>query len=251
MLLAIRDIVGGLKGLLSRDEPCRERRRHVRLSCRRRIFCQTGRKMIEGSVTGLGLAGLSLELPVGLAQGSTVQISCPDARGDYAHGSVGCRVIWSRRRPHFNLYVAGLRYFDQPEILADSWCSQLLSESGFYERLKEERRQTLRVETLLRGELHLQGGDGLQGQVIDLSPGGARLRALGSDQLRGVGAIQIGPDPKFGPIELYAEIVAVNRDTELGQRLFSLRFARTDAKMVKRLSRLVQSRFLESSWRTG
>lgn len=182
-----REILDGLRSLVWSGGPpgVQERRRHVRLGCRYPVQCIFDSRALAGSVVELGPEGMRLELAEPLPPEVSVRVAFAGPSRSLRGRPVTARILWTRRLAP-GAHELGCACVVDPLGIPRSWAGLVLSELGFDEEISQQRRSKLRARISLAVTASVIGSPPLQGKVLDLGVGGARVKlplglGVGSD----------------------------------------------------------------------
>ena len=160
-------------------------------------------------------------------------------RGDIRIDPVQVEVMWSRKRAHDGVSLAGVRYLDH---LKGTWACLLLREAGLaLDNADFEKRKYIRMATALRAELRDPKNEmcWVEGRVTNLSVGGTLVQ---SNQTLPEGSrvqVMICPYTKFPIFSVPGQVLHTHYDANDGQHLLSLHFVQVNAKQIKTLKQFV------------
>lgn len=236
MLESVKNLIDGLISffLPRGGRTPEERRRLIRVKCEYEVSCISGNRSFPAVVVDMGLSGLRLQVPNRLKQGGTVYIHHPKPSNRFNNEHVMCTVMWCRRKAGTNELEAGLKYADTPGNMRRSWVKFLLKELGFEERAIYSRRKAIRAPSELSARLRNQGGEALEGRVINLGIGGALFESDGGFSPGQAVRLEMDRVGRLKKIELDATVITTSRQDDDSYHL-SLRFTDPSSKEVERV----------------
>lgn len=215
-----------------------ERRKMVRLACRVMIEVRTLKKVFNGGITDISVAGVRLESKDPLVAKETVSLIIPGS----GKGPVKCRVVWTRRLAADRM-SAGLLFEDTDEAKAMSWVRETLASHGFSQSNVRERRQHLRVKANnLPAYITNRSDDVLcEGTLINIGKGGAQLCSQVEVRIGTKCRMRLDQYGALPSIAVDAIVRSCRRDTRSQKYYHGLRFEVEDDTNVARVVAILKS----------
>ena len=218
--------------------PTDERRSSVRLNFRFEVQVKTPTETLEAWVANLTFTGVCLETPKLLPEGIEVTL-CRDSFGPPFNGTV----MWSKKTEG-GKFLAGLECELDEDKLIKSWLEPALVQAGFEASYVGERRQLVRVPGRVRCELTgLDGGETLEGLMLDLSVGGALVESGQEIAVDTKVKYKTYPIGKKVPALEGEAVVKSTRQRASGEWLIGLSFEGCDNEKIRAyMSRMLSSK---------
>jgi hypothetical protein len=218
---ALARLLSSIKFLVDPELPVEDRRVAGRVDCQLETgyVTETGEGGV-GTVLDISRRGLRMRTDLLLPKGITVALKPPASlnAGDLA--PIMARVMWSSKADQG--YLSGLLL---PPGIEDeeTWLEALLIDLGF-DAGSSQRRKFVRAETSLPGRLHLDGLPVLEVTVLNLSLGGALLKAEQAFEKSSSFQLGLGPHKDLPELELSGTILRHTPAEGEGRHLHSTRF---------------------------
>ena len=240
-------LIDGIRAFIGSGAPTGEEARDkARVLCRYAVHCaaQLDGRPFPASVVDVSRTGLRLEGVATVSKGDQLWVSYADAsedRGDADLGPVQVEVMWSRKRPHDGVRLAGVRYVDMAD-LKGTWVQSVLSEVGLSQEVSAfQKRRHIRLATSLRAELRdsVSGEHLAEGKVANLSVGGTLVQSDASIREGASVLVMVSPYNNFPIFSVPAQVLNCRYDAEEGQNFISLQFVSVNAQQLKTLKKFV------------
>lgn len=212
-LKALDRLLLSLKSLVDPELPVQDRRRSGRLGCEllTSYLTETGGSG-EARVLDVSRRGLRVLTGAPVGRGVTVALKAPtEVTGDFP--PLMAKVVWSSRDGDGNFH-SGLLLppgaEDEP-----TWLEAYLLSQGFSVG-EPQRRQYVRAESDLEAVLLLDAQPPLEVRVLNLSLGGAKIRAQLHLEPQSSFRLQLGPHSDLPEIELSGIILRQSSTSEEG-----------------------------------
>lgn len=166
----VRSMVRGIDA----DWHFNERRRALRFKCRHKVDLLQGEKKSVAYVINYGLGGVRLSNPGSIKVGETVQLRFPHPLPGVSVRSVACEVLWRRKNTKTLEILAGLKFVEDGERMANSWLNYFFKERKATPEDLREKREFVRVPCKLELVARSDSDRGV-GEVHNVSLGGAYL----------------------------------------------------------------------------
>lgn len=176
--MALRDLLEVLKDAVFGDDPSllENRRKHARIQMQLPVRGQCGKVPFTGELLDVGVQGMRIGASIKLKKDQQITVSAMPGDGISGDGELRCKVVWCRKMPDEKIQ-AGLLYDDSRENLAKSWVHYLLLQNQVSVGERKDRRVEASYPVVLED---IDGKTVVQGHLVDLSLGGAKVRVTGS-----------------------------------------------------------------------
>lgn len=212
-----------------------ERRDVIRMSCRIKLECHIGPKVVEAVASNLSLKGARLETREPLKKGSEIVLSQPDSSA----GPVTCKVMWVRRVG--DNHSAGLLYADTDERMARSWLKEVLMQMGFRSGKIKERRVHLRMNATARATLcNRQGDTFTEGKLNNLSTGGAQVTVEVEVPVNTNIRLVVDPTVKTSGLDIAGVVRSSRKDSKSTYWVHGIKFDFTGEAQVLKVMKALQ-----------
>ena len=240
-------LIDGIRAFIGAGAPSGEEARDkARVLCRYAVNCaaKVDGQPFPASVVDVSRTGMRLEGVATVSKGDNLWISYTDAsddRGDVDMGPVHVEVMWSRKRPHDGVRLAGVRYADMTQ-LKGTWVQSVLTEVGLSQEVSAfQKRKHIRLATALRAELrdNTSGEHLAEGKVSNLSVGGILVQSESSIRESVPVLVMVSPYNNFPIFSVPAQVLNCRYDPDEGQYFISLQFVSVNAQQLKTLKKFV------------
>lgn len=238
-------LLEGLKGLVLGSDPLNpeESRVSPRILCQYRVNMRNAGQDFKCSIVDLGTTGCRLEGVPKLEKGQHFLISYPFAEAFHEEHSFEVEVMWCRPSDFDDQLAAGVRYLKTGDQLSGTWVHTLLTEVGLLG--EDGYRKRLHVRLNAHHKVFLRDVDSgrhiLEGQVNNISIGGALVESENDLKTGRRVLALIGPNANFPTLSIHAKVVTSRRDPEDDHHLLSLQFIDVGKDEMRELEGLVVS----------
>ncbi|MCA9775778.1 MAG: PilZ domain-containing protein [Candidatus Eremiobacteraeota bacterium] len=195
-----------------------ERRGKLRVSCRIQASLLHKQGMMGCDIQNISVKGMKLMCYSKVKKGSQIQLKGVKQYNQAEIHEVNCRVEWVEKGQ--GGWLAGVQFTDSLQEMSRSWLYWELKTQNVRMIGADQRRETYRVRTNVPATIRTDS-ESLKAKVVNLSPGGAMVQALGSGLLKGqVVTLNFGPVEKLPRIS--AKTIVASAHVE-GATVYGLR----------------------------
>ena len=237
----IREVVLGPR---ISDELLDEKRITPRVNCSIDASFSSGEGApFEGTIIVLEYTGMRCTVPMELEKGTQLQVTARKFMGglagqkDLRYDALQAEVVWCRKSRRALLFEAGMRFTDQPEVIAHSWVNLVLDSLGISKLKGFQQRRLIRVTSDIPVECIYGMNMTVRGTIVNIGLGG--LKTILDIELKpGKEAIfVIGPHKKLGLVKIRGKVLRSAFARWCQKFETGVKFIEPDNNQLKTLSR--------------
>ncbi|MBI3924517.1 MAG: PilZ domain-containing protein [Armatimonadetes bacterium] len=205
----------------------RDRRQSVRLSCEVPVTCEA-EGIHPATMIDISLTGFRLRSNQAYKVGQVWRTSPERAR------PIEALVVWSVRGDD-GCSRAGLKYAESLENLTSSWVVDVLVGLGLGAEMLRQRRAWIRIQTDLQVMVKTPKDKELEGRMLDVGMGGARVETSKKLPLKGQSRLVLPGGSTRGSLSIPATVLESRKDAERNAYVNRLRFMALNKGLSTRL----------------
>lgn len=240
----LNDLIQGLSGLFS-SYPTDERRSNIRVPYRAAVYCLSGKKVIEPTVSNIGPKGLCLQSVKRLSRGQSIYLIYRGAPGSklsrFPHktlhtieSKLACKVLWCQKKT--DAFEVGVRFAAEGEAFEKTWAKIILDKLVSERGALAERRFHVRARASVNAELKCQG-ESIIGLLTNVGLGGAMFQSTKHLAAGQSVNLTVKAQSSLPALRLDGEILSHSFDVVSNSGLHNIRFKALDQASADLLRR--------------
>ena len=219
-----------------------DNRRRRRAACQHFAIVTRGTLRYRVSLVNIGMMGLGLEGGKASAPGDKFFLSPQTYGPSSEEQKVEVEVVWCYSRDFDARTITGVTFVSPQNQSQGTWMGKLLKEAFTMGANREQARKHVRMNSVLKAEIRRldQGSFLLEGDVANISVGGALIKCRNVLQSTAPLLVLIGPYTNYPTFYLHARLVNSRAHNDGNQEyLHALEFVDVSSEQREMLATLV------------